>query len=105
MSAAVAAAAGNMGEGLAVSEISIQRPKGSRGSQLVYATGSLTNGTTRQRLGVKIEMNLLNLKGEEVDQTSDYRAALGPGEVWKFRAMVHNVAAASGKVAQIREDQ
>ncbi len=89
---------------LRAGEIRIQRPKGNRGSQVIYAMGSLTNTAATQRLGVKIEIGLQNNRGETIDETSDYQASLGPGETWKFRALVHNSLVVTGKVTKINED-
>lgn len=89
---------------LKFSVVKIQRPKGTRGSKLIYATGSVTNSSNAQRLGVKVEIDLLNEKGEKIDNSSDYRAALQPGEVWNFRALAHDPAVATGVVARIIEE-
>lgn len=89
---------------LKFSAVQIQRPKGTRGSKLIYATGSVTNSSNVQRLGVKVEIDLLNDKGEKIDNSSDYRAAMQPGEVWNFRALAHDPAVATGVVARIIEE-
>jgi len=87
-----------------VSEIKIQRPKDKRGSRLVYAVGTLTNTSSIARLGVRIDLVLFNEQGAKVDETSDYQATIGAGEVWNFHAVVHDLLAISGKVAKITED-
>ena len=89
---------------LRVSEVLIQRPKGARGSRLIYAVGSLTNTSMLQRLGVRLQLNLLNNKGEKIDETSDYQAFIRPGETWQFRAVVHDPLVVTGSVARIVED-
>jgi hypothetical protein len=89
---------------LKFSVVQIQRPKGTRGSKLIYATGSVTNSSNAQRLGVKVEIDLLNERGEKIDNSSDYRPALQPGEVWNFRALAHDPQVATGVVARIIEE-
>jgi hypothetical protein len=100
----VAAAAPKSIEDFKVGPIKIQRPKGTKGSRLVYAIGALTNTSSMPRLGVRIELDLLDAQGAKVDNTSDYQATLAPGEVWTFHAVVHEPLAVSAKVAKITED-
>ncbi|HTL16209.1 MAG TPA: FxLYD domain-containing protein [Patescibacteria group bacterium] len=75
------------------------------GSSLIYAVGTLTNATSRQRFGVKVELELLNSSGQKVGLASDYRSILEPGARWQFKALVVQPKAASAKVSSIREDQ
>ena len=91
-------------ETLRVGEIRIQRPRGDRGTQVIYAMGSLTNTAAMERLGVRVEISLQNNRGETIDETSEYKASIGPGETWKFRGMVHSPLVVTGKVTKIKED-
>jgi hypothetical protein len=102
--APVATATAKSPDDFKVGEIKIQRPKGTRGSRLVFATGSLTNSSAVLRLGVRIDLSLLNAQGTKIDDTSDYQASIGPGEVWNFHAVVHDPQAMTATIAKISED-
>jgi hypothetical protein len=75
------------------------------GSSLVYAVGTIQNPSSRQRFGVKVELDLLDASGEKIGTATDYRQLLDPGSQWKFKAMVLTPKAASVRLSSIREDQ
>ncbi|PWU10151.1 MAG: hypothetical protein C5B50_26040 [Verrucomicrobia bacterium] len=87
--------------GLHASEVGVEK---SRDSSFVYAVGTLTNVTKRQRFGVKIELDLFDAGGEKIGTAKDYQAILEPGGQWHFKALVVDPKAVSAKVAGIRED-
>ncbi len=91
-------------EQLKVGEIKIQRPKGTKGSRLIYAVGTLTNTSTIERLGIRVDLDLVNAGGAKIDATSDYKDTLAPNEVWTFRGVIHDPLAMSSKLAKISED-
>jgi hypothetical protein len=55
---------------------------------LVYAVGTLTNDTTRQRFGVKVEIDVLDAHRNKLGSATDYTEVIEPGKEWKFRALV-----------------
>jgi hypothetical protein len=75
------------------------------GSSLVYAVGTVKNPEVRQRFGVRVELDLLDARGEKVGTAKDYQQVLEPGAEWHFKALVVESKAASAKVAAIKEDQ
>ena len=89
---------------LRVGEVRLMRAKGARGVVQFRALGSLTNTSSVQRFGVRLELGLLNAQGAQIDTTSEYCASIGPREVWNFNAPVPNPLAASAKVLKIAED-
>src|SRR4051794_23773082 len=44
------------------------------GSSLVYAVGTVTNATDRQRFAVRVELDLLDSTGKKVGAASDYQS-------------------------------
>jgi hypothetical protein len=58
------------------------------GGSLVYAVGSVTNGSARQRFGVKVELDLLDAKGRKIGTASDYQAVIEARGQWQFKALV-----------------
>jgi hypothetical protein len=72
---------------------------------LRYLRGTLRNDLTRQRFGVKIQLDLVDVNEGRVGSASDYRAVLQPGEVWQFRALALEPAAVSATLVSITEDQ
>jgi hypothetical protein len=76
------------------------------GGSLVYAVGTLTNASARQRFGVKIELELLDASGQRVGTATDYRGVLEPKAFWLFRALVVDPkTTVSARLSQIKEDQ
>ena len=75
------------------------------GTSLVYATGTISNTSARQRFGVKVELELADVSGQKVGTASDYRPILEPEAQWQFKALVVQAKAASAKISAIREDQ
>src|SRR2546423_15082904 len=88
--------------GFGVGPVDLEKVKG---SSLVYATGTLTSLTNRQRYGVKIELDLLDGSGKKVGQAKDYQQVMEPNGQWHFKALVVDSKAASAKVASVKEDQ
>jgi hypothetical protein len=76
-----------------------------QGSSLVYAVGTITNTSNRQRFGVKVELELCDAEGHRVGGASDYLKVLEPGAGWKFRAVVVEKRAVGVRVAGIKEDK
>jgi hypothetical protein len=58
------------------------------GGSLVYAVGSVTNDSARQRFGVKLELDLLDANGRKIGTASDYQAVIEARGQWQFKALV-----------------
>jgi len=98
--ARVAAATNAVINDFEVSEVKIER---AQGGSLRYAFGTLRNTLTRQRFGVKVELDLLDAAGAAVGSASDYAQIIEPGAEWHFRASVLKREAAAARVAAIKE--
>jgi hypothetical protein len=88
--------------GFQISAITLEK---TQGSSLVYAVGQVRNLTTKQRFGVKVELDLLDSAGAKVGSAKDYQPVLEPNGQWQFRALVTDSKAASAKLAAIKEAQ
>jgi hypothetical protein len=87
-----------------ISDLAVQRPKGTKGSKLTYVTGVVENLSDVQRFGVKIELDLLDQRGTKIDSTSDYCDTLGARQTWAFRAQAHDPRSVQSRVVGIKED-
>jgi len=85
--------------------MTFQRPKGTKGSKLIYVVGALENASAQQRFGVKLELDLLDRTGAKIDSTTDYCETLAARQTWSFRALVHDPRAVTAKLAGIKEDR
>ena len=74
-------------------------------SSLVYAVGTLKNNASRQRFGVRVEIDLFDAAGEKVGGAKDYQKVMEPKARWQFKALVVDSKAVSAKVASVKEDQ
>ena len=74
-------------------------------SSLIYAIGTLTNDTARQRFGVKVELDVLDAHRNKLGSATDYTEVIDPGKEWKFRALVTAKAAASAKLIKVKEQE
>jgi len=72
---------------------------------LVYAVGTVKNDTTRQRFGVKIELDLLDDQDAKIGDTSDYIAVLEPQTEWHFKALLTNPKAVKASLTTIEEEK
>jgi hypothetical protein len=75
------------------------------GSGLVYAQGTVTNDTDRQRFGVKIELDLFNAQDDKIGSASDYLAVLEPHKAWQFNALLTEPKTVRAKLANIEEQK
>ncbi len=90
---------------LKVSQIVLDQPKGAKGSRLVYVTGLLKNDSDHQRLGVRLELELLDAAGNKVGTATDYRQTVEPRATWQFRAIVTDRRATTAKVTAVKEEE
>ena len=65
--------------------------------------GVVENRTSRLRPGVRVEIELLNTRGEPLWSTSAFAPAIEPNKSWSFRASVVDPNAVTGRVAQVQE--
>lgn len=73
--------------------------------RLVYAVGTLTNATPRQRFGVKVELAVLDEHHNKIGLATDYAEVIEPGKAWKFRAMVTDKSAKSATLTNVKEQE
>jgi len=85
-------------------EIVVQRPKGTKGSRLAYAVGTLSNSSAARRLGVRVELEMLDQAGQKIGTASDYCGVIEPGGSWTFRALLNDPRAMAARLADIKED-
>jgi hypothetical protein len=88
--------------GFDVSPITIEKTKG---SSLIYAIGTLSNSSDRQRFGVKLQFDLFDDTGQKVGTAKDYQSVIEPKAEWKFRALVVTSKATSAKIASVTEEK
>ena len=88
--------------GFSVSPVTLE--KGQSGS-LIHATGKIRNTTSRQRFGVRVELELLDATGYKVGEAKDYQTVIEPGAEWQFHALVVEKKAVVAKVLVINEAQ
>jgi DNA-directed RNA polymerase subunit RPC12/RpoP len=88
--------------GLKPGKVSLEK-KGD--SQLIYAIGTLTNDTTRQRFGVKVEIDVLDAHRNKLGSATDYTEVIEPGKEWKFRALVTDKTATAVKLTNVKEQE
>jgi hypothetical protein len=89
-------------EGFEVSAISLVQGLRNSGN---CAIGTVVNKANRQRLGVTVELDLLDAGGQKVGVARGYRPALEPGAKWDFKLPVGDAKAASTRLAWIKEGQ
>ena len=75
------------------------------GSSLIYAVGTLTNSSARQRFGVKLILNLFDEAGNKVGEATDYQQLIEPRSEWNFKALAVAPKTASASIASIREER
>ena len=74
------------------------------GTSLIHAVGSVTNLASKQRFGVKLELDLLDQSGRKIGIARDYQPVIEAGGQWRFHAPVIDSKAASAVVSSIKED-
>jgi hypothetical protein len=88
--------------GLKAGKVTLERKDD---SQLVYAIGTLTNDSTRQRFGVKVELDVLDAHRLKLGSATDYTEVIEPGKEWKFRALVTAKTAMAAKLTNVKEQE
>ncbi len=85
-----------------ISAISFEKTPG---TSLVHAVGTVNNLASRQRFGVKLELDLLDSAGHKIGIARDYQQVMEPRSQWRFNAPVIDSKAVSAALASIKEDQ
>lgn len=88
--------------GFSISPVVLEK---GQGNALVHAVGKVKNLTSRQRFGVRIELELLDAAANKVGDAKDYHTLLEPNGEWRFRALVVEKKAVAARVASIKEDR
>jgi hypothetical protein len=74
-------------------------------TSLIYATGTLTNDTARQRFGIKVELEVLDAHRKKLGSATDYTEVIEPGKEWKFRALITAKTATAAKLTSVKEQE
>jgi len=88
--------------GFRVSPVTLDKGEG---SSIIYARGTIGNLASRQRFGVRVELELLDATGNKVGNATDYQATVEAQAEWRFRALVVEKKATSARVVAIKEDK
>ena len=88
--------------GLNVSGIGVQKLPGDSPLQ---AIGTVSNCTSRQLIGVTLELRLYDASGQFVDTVRASKQVLEPGAQWEFREAVRSPKAVAARLAAIKEGQ
>jgi hypothetical protein len=83
-----------------VSPIKLEK---NQGSSLIYATGTISNPTDKQRFGVKVELDLLDAASQKIGTARDYQPVIEPKGQWSFKALVVDPKTVSVSLASISE--
>ena len=76
-----------------------------QGSSLVHAVGTVRNTASRQRFGVKVEVDLFDAAGQRLGAAQDYQPVIEPNAEWRFKALVMQSKVTAAKLASVKEDQ
>lgn len=88
--------------GLQASKVTLEK---SENSSLVYAIGTLTNDSPRQRFGVKVEIEVFDSHRNKLGSATDYTEVIEPSNQWKFRALVTAKSATGVKLTSVKEQE
>jgi hypothetical protein len=86
--------------GLMAGSVSLERSDDSR---LIHAVGTVRNTSSRERFGVKVELNVQDEHGAKLGSATDYTQVIEPGKEWKFRALITDRNAARATIVEIKE--
>lgn len=91
------------GAGFEVSVFSLDKGQGSNG---VYAVGTVVNSSSRPRLRVSVQLDVLDAGGRTVEIARTFRPVLESGAKWQIKLSVAvDSNAHSVKVASIKADE
>ncbi len=89
-------------QGFRVSAVTLGKGLG-RSSSMVFAMGSIVNTTSRQRFGVKVDLELFDAAGVKVGVATDYQRVMEAGAEWSYQALVVEKKTVSAKVVGVNE--
>ena len=89
-----------MPRGLAAQVLSFERASMNNPGAV---TGVVKNGAGRPRQGVRVEVELLNSRGEPLWAATAFAPMIEPNKSWSFRASVIDPGAVTARVARVRE--
>ena len=67
--------------------------------------GVVKNGASQPRQGVRVEIDLLNARGEPLWAATAFTPVIEPNKSWSFRASVIDPGAVTARVARVRESK
>lgn len=79
--------------------------KKTEGSGLVYAVGTVKNDTSRQRFGVRIQVEMLDDQDNKIGSASDYIEVLQPGKDWQFKALLTDPKTVRATLINVEEQK
>ena len=88
--------------GFRVSPVTLET---NQSGSIVHAVGKVHNLTSRQRFGVRVELELLDRTGTKVGDAKDYQSILEPNADWQFRALVVDKKAVAARVVLLNENR
>jgi hypothetical protein len=88
--------------GFSVSPVTLET---NQSGSIVHAVGKVHNLTSRQRFGVRIELELLNRSGRKVGDAKDYQSIIEPNAEWQFRALVVEKQTTVARVVLLNENR
>lgn len=91
---------GKMPRGVSAKVHSFERASANNPGAVV---GVVENRASRQRHGVRVEIELLNSRGQPLWSTTAFAPAIEPNKSWSFRASVVDPNAVTARVARVRE--
>jgi hypothetical protein len=89
-------------EDLKVSGIRLEKTPN---TSLVYAVGTVTNDSTWQRFGLRIELDLMDAQTKKIGTTQDYKEILEPHQAWEFRALIPEKSTVAAKFGALTEQE
>ena len=89
-------------DGISAGEVQIEKaPTGN----LKYAVGVIKNESTRQRFGVKVELDLFDNNNVKLGVVTDYQPVIEPQKEWRFRALLLDAKTVRANLSGLKEDQ
>lgn len=72
---------------------------------LVYAIGVLRNESSRERFGVKVELDVFDAQDQKIGSATDYTQSIIAGKEWRFKALVIDRKTVRAEVAKVTEQE
>ena len=88
--------------GFSVSPVTLET---NQSGSIMHAVGKVHNLTSRQRFGVRIELELLDRSGTKLGAAKDYQSIIEPNAEWQFRALVVEKQTTAARVVLLTENR